>query len=323
MKNFAYYTAESVPAAARALAGMKNAVAKGGGTDLLALLKDRVLEPDEVVSLKGAKIDAKVAGVIAATTTLAELAADPWIKKHAPAVHVAADEAATPQIRNVATVGGNLCQSTRCWYYRNKNFACSKRGDDACAALTARSQHRYHAVFPHVACASAHASNLAPALIAVAATVHCVHPDGDRALDAGLLYQDPAKGRVQDTILRPGELIERITVPDSPLARRSTYVEFRERESFDFSAVSVAAAVHIDGGKVIDARIVLGAVAPKPLRATAAEQALVGQPLNAATIEKAAAAAFADARPLSDNKYKVVIGRRLVMRALAGLKEMR
>lgn len=323
MKNFTYYTAESVPAAAKALAGRKNAVAKGAGVDLLELFKERVVEPDEVVSIRGAKIDAAGPGVIPATMTLEELGSDPWVRENAPAVHAAAAEAATPQVRNVATVAGNLCQATRCWYYRKKDFSCAKRGDDACAALAPNSQHRFHAVFPHAVCASAHASNLAPALIAVGAKARCVHPDGDRELDIGLLYREPARGVVQDTILRPGELIESIRIPATPQAKSSVYLEFRERESFDFAVVSVAASVHMASGKINGAGIVIGAVAPMPYRAKAAEQALTGKTLDEETIARAAEAAFADARPLEDNRFKVVIGKRLVRRALAALEEQR
>ena len=298
MKNFAYLLAQDLASASKALAGAKSAVAKGGGTDLLDLMKERVLEPDEVVHLGRAKRDA-AEGELSALLTLAEVADHPWVKENFPAVAKAAGEAATPQIRHVGTLGGNLCQHTRCWYFRNPAFACFKRGTGACSAMDTGAHNRYHAIFPSDRCASAHPSNLAPALIAVGAKVACVHPDGNRTLDAELLYETPKEGKLGDTVLRPGELVRAVALAPSALARKSTYVEFRERQSFDFAVASVAAALHIEGGVVKDARIVLGAVAPVPVRARAAEKALVGK---APDPEAAAAAAVEGAEPLDHNR---------------------
>ncbi len=314
MKAFAYVTADDFDAASRALASAgPRAVAKAGGTDLLALLKSRLLEPDEVVNLLRAKRD-DVKGEVSALTTLAEVAEDPWIKENFPAVARAAIEAATPQVRNTATVGGNLCQHTRCWYFRDRNYACFKRGTGDCSAAPDDAQNRYHAIFPHKRCVSAHPSNLAPALIAVGAKALCVHPEGGRTLDAELLYDEGPSGRRSDTVLREGELIRAVLLEPSPLARRSTYLEFRERQSFDFAIASVAAALDLEGKTVRDVRIVCGGVAPIPYRAKAAEALLRGKKLD---IDAAAAAAVAGAAPLKDNAYKVPILKQLVRRALA------
>lgn len=315
MKAFTYLTADSYAAAASALKDADDAVAKAAGTDLLGLLKDRVFEPAQVVNLLRVK-DEAAPGTLGATATLAEVADAGWIREGFPAVAKAAGEAATPQIRNVGTVGGNLAQMTRCPYFRAKSFPCFKRGSGSCPPLE-NGHNRTNAIFPHRQCACAHPSNLAPALIAVGAKVLCVHPDGDRTMDVELLYRDPRSGRPSDTVLRPGELIAGVILDPSALASRSTYVEFRERESFDFALVSVAAAIEMDGDKVKDARIVCGAVAPTPHRATAAEEALKGKALDPAA---AAKAAVKDARPLSQNKFKVVILERLIRRALEELK---
>jgi xanthine dehydrogenase YagS FAD-binding subunit len=177
--------------------------------------------------------------------------------------------------------------------------------------------NRYHAIFPHARCASAHPSNLAPALIAVGARAACVHPAGDRTMDVELLYTEPSEGRFPDTGLRRGELIRAVELEPTPLARNSTYVEFRERLSFDFAIASVAAAVDIAGGKVRDARIVCGSVAATPYRARAAEDALKGRALDPAA---AAEAVVKGAEPLEQNRYKVVILKRLVRRALEELE---
>jgi len=319
MKRFAYLQAETLGAASRHLAGAKHAVAKSGGTDLLDLLKERIVEPDEVVSLLSAKKE-EAQGEISALATLAEIAEDEWVRRDFPALHAAAAEAATPQIRNRGTLGGNLCQHTRCWYFRNKDFPCFKRGTGACSAQEEGAHNRYHALFGVKNCASSHPSNLAPALIALDAKVVCTHPDGDRTLDAALLYEEPRENRHGDTILRPGELIRAVKLAPSALTRNSAYLEFRERLSFDFAVASVAVAVEVSGGRVTRARIACGAVAPTPLRAHLGEQALVGRPLDAKSIEAAAQAATRGAEPLAQNRYKVAILKRLIVRALGGLK---
>ena len=313
MKSFAYLTAESLAAASKAL--QSGAVAKAGGTDLLDLMKERLVEPDEVVNLLRIRRDGPK-GEVSALATLAEVAEDLWIKENFPAVAKAAIEAATPQVRNTGTVGGNLCQHTRCWYFRDANYTCFKRGTGDCSAAPDGAQNRYHAIFPHKRCVSAHPSNLAPALIAVLAKVACVHPDGARTFDAELLYDEGPSGRRSDTVLREGELIRAVLLEPSPLAKRSTYVEFRERQSFDFAIASVAVAMDLQGGIVRDVRIVCGAVAPVPYRAKAAEAVLRGRKLD---IDAAAAAVIAGATPLADNGFKVPILKQLVRQALTEL----
>ena len=319
-KPFAYLVAESFAAASRALAGSPDAaagagggaVAKSGGTDLLDRLKEHVVGPDEIVHLLRVKRE-ETRGEISALATLAELAEDEWVKKDFPALAQAAALAATPQIRNVGTLGGNLCQHTRCWYFRKPSFPCFKRGTGSCSAMEEGAQNRYHAVFPADGCASAYPGNLAPALIALEAKVACVHPDGDRTLDVELLYQDPVEGVHGDTGLRRGELIRAVVLEPSALTRRSAYVEFRERESFDFAIASVAAST--DGKR---ARIVLGGVAPRPRRAIAAEKALAG----GAGLEAVCKAAVSGAEPLDQNGYKLAIVKDLVRRALEKLEEL-
>lgn len=315
MKRFTYLLPETFESAAEALAKSGGAVAKGGGTDLLDRMKERVTEPDEVVNLLRVKAD-ETRGEISALATLAEIAEDQWVALEFPALRKAAAEAATPQIRNVGTLGGNLCQHTRCWYFRNPSFECFKRGTGECSAAKDGAWNRYHAIFPSDRCMSAHPSNLAPALIALDARVACVYPAGGRTLDVALLYDEPRQGKHGDTVLRDGELIRAVLLEPSAMARRSTYVEFRERLSFDFAVASVAAALDLRDGKVHDARIVCGAVAPVPFRARTAEEAIKGKPLDP---EAAAKAVVQGALPTEQNRYKVPILKALVRRALEEL----
>ena len=311
MKNFAYLQADSFAAASKALAKGEGHVAKGAGTDLLDFLKNRIVEPDAVVTLNRIR-DEERRGEISALATLHDIATDEWTKLEFPALQQAAEIAATPQVRHVGTLGGNLGQMSRCWYLRTPGHKCIKLGSDECAAAADAGESRYSGIFASNGCHCAHPSNLAPALIALKATAQCVHPDGDRAMDVELLYDDIQKGRMSDLALRPGELIRAVALTPSALTRNSVYIEFRERQSFDFAIASVAAAAEIVDGKVKEVRIVCGGVATKPLRAVAAEQALVGKALNP---EVAAAAVVQGAQPLAHNKYKVTVLAELVRRA--------
>jgi len=311
MKNFTCLQAQSFAAAAKALATGDEMVVKGAGTDLLDLLKSRTLQPETVVSLLSVK-DQEQRGEISALATLNDIAEDEWVRLEFPALQMAAAVCATPQIRNVATLGGNLAQTTRCWYLRTPGHECIKLGGEKCAAAAELGENRYSGVFASNGCHCAHPSNLAPALIALKASVYCVHPDGDRAMDVGLIYDEVKRGRMSDLGLRPGELIRSVLLNPSPLATNSVYFEFRERQSFDFAVASVAAAADIRNGKVEEIRIVCGGVAPTPLRLVAAEQALTGKKLDP---EVAAAAAVKGATPLAQNKYKLPVLAELVRRA--------
>ncbi|MEM8884896.1 MAG: FAD binding domain-containing protein, partial [Planctomycetota bacterium] len=191
MKQFAYLDAQNFDAAAKA-AVAESVHVKGAGTDLVDLLKSYIVEPDAVVNLLPIR-EKEQEGQISALSTLEDVATDEWVKLEFPALHTAAHEAATPQVRHVGTVGGNLAQNTRCWYYRTPGHECRKKGDEGCAAESPLAQNKYHGIFASGGCAAAHTSNLAPALIALKAQVECVHPDGNRTMDAELLYDGEAE----------------------------------------------------------------------------------------------------------------------------------
>lgn len=319
MKDFRYAAPESYAAAAALLARHPLALPKAGGTDLLDLLKERVIEPPELVSLGRVAAPALPAGAIAASRTLASLAADLGLAKRAPALTQAAAEAATPQIRNQGTLGGNLCQVSRCAYLRTAH-PCLRLGDSECAAARPGAHTRYHGIFPAGGCLSAHSSSLAPALIALDATLIVQGPEQTRTLPISELYAQPEPGRLGDTSLGQDELVIGALIAATPLNARSTYLEVRERQSFDFALVSLAAAASFDAeGKLSDLRLVAGGVAPTPRRLTRAEAALRGKPLSEASLAAAAAAAAQGAQPTADNRHKTVLLGRLIARALRSL----
>lgn len=317
MKNFTYLQAATMEAASKAAA--EGATPKAGGTDLLDLLKERIQSPAELVTLPPLAKGGVEGGRIHAQATLAQVAAAGSVQRDFPALHRAASEAATPQVRNRGTVGGNLCQHTRCWYFRNRDFECWKRGGEQCDMLRPGAQSRYAGIVEAGTCGCAHPSNLAPAVLALGGMLAIVGPQGRRTMAAADLYRNPIRGKHNDVTLRPGELIEAVHLEATGLSRNSTYVEVRERTSFDFAVVSVGAALQADDGKFVNARVWLGGVAPTPYHADEVEQLLLGQPATKATIVKAAAAVLPGAKPLEHNGYKLTLARRIVRAALEDL----
>ncbi len=293
-----------------------------GGTDLLDRLKERLDRPRRVVNIKGIEelhgIGKTRRGLtIGALTTIAEL-------EHSEAVHAeyavlaeAAASIATPQLRQMGTLGGNLCQRPRCWYFRGGQYPCLKKGGFKCYAV--EGQNKYNAIMGGGPSYIVHPSDAAPALIALSARLEIYGPDGRREEPVESFFQLPYQNLMRENRLQPNEVIARIHVPRPASGTRSTYVKFREKQSLDFAISSVAVALQFDGDIVEHARLVLGGVAPIPWRVAAAEDALVGGRLSEDAIERAAAAAVADAVPLEHNGYKVALSKNLVRRALGSL----
>jgi xanthine dehydrogenase YagS FAD-binding subunit len=310
MKAFNHTNAKSLAEARTALAGGKaNLIA--GGTDLIGLLKDNILPsyPATLVNIKtvvpGLDYIREEAGMlkIGATTRLADIAAHPAINQKYSAQ--AALRVGTPHVRDMATLGGNLAQLHRCWYFRKpeNRFHCIRKGGTACFAMAG--DNRYHSIFGAVnMCIAVHPSDLAPALIALDAKV----VTNKRTLPAENLFD--VKVPVS-TVLAPDEIITEIQVPAPPPGAKSAFLKFAIRKSIDFSIVNCA--VRVGAGAP---RICLNAVAPKPYRALKAEAAIAGKPINAASAEAAGAAAVEDAKPLPATRYKVQIAKTLVKRAL-------
>ncbi len=324
MKPFEHIDAKSVDEAVTLLQEYQSKLI-AGGTDLLGLLKSRVLPtyPELLVNIKTIpgldSTEKDEEGLkIGALAKLADIAASPLVREEYPMLAEAARSVATPQVRNMGTIGGNLAQDTRCWYYRypreiGGNIICRRKGGNSCLAATG--ENRYHAIFPGKQCLVVCLSDTAVALAALGATLQITGPNGQRTVPVEDFYQPLGN------ILNPDEMITAIQVPWPPKRARQTFLKHRGREAVDFAIVSVAAVITEKDGKCEDARIVLGAVAAAPLRAVEAEQVIKGRLIDRANAEAAAEAAVAGAAPLSENAYKVAITKTLVKRTLAsGLK---
>lgn len=319
MRTFRYVAPTSLSAAAELLAERgASAVALAGGTDLLGILKDRVhaTYPDLVVGLKAVsgydyirQEGEEVA--IGALARLATVASHPLVCERYPLLAQAAHSVGSPQLRGMGTVGGNLCQETRCWYYRSPGnyFPCFRKGGRGCFARAG--DNRFHSIFGSSGkCVAVASSELAPALIALGAVVTTTV----RSMQAGELF---AAAPGASTVLRPGELVQEIRLPAPPPGRQ-TYQNFRVRGAIEFAVVSVASFLRVEAGRVAQARFVLGGVAPVPREAIEAGAFLLGRMVTPAVVEEAGAVAVSSARPLSRNGYKVQITRELVKRAILG-----
>ena len=293
-----------------------------GGTDLMGEIKEGVVEPATLVSLASlpgmSGIEHAADGLtIGAMTTLAELEANEAIAHDYPALAQAVASVATPQIRNVGTLGGNLCQRPRCWYYRSPLFDCRKKGGAICFAVNGSS--KYHAILGGVDCYIVHPSDIAPVLIALDATATVAGPAGTRTLPLEKFFAGPERDIEAETVLEHGEFLTQIFVPRPAPGLRSIYLKARERRTQDFALASVAACLHVADGVVEHASLVLGGVAPTPWRATAAEDALRGAPAADVDAHAIGQLAVRDARPLRDNHFKVRLAASLVRRAVATL----
>jgi len=293
-----------------------------GGQDLLTTMKEYLERPPRVVNLKTIKglneikSDGKGGLRIGATVTLVDIEGHAEIISKYPGLAEAAAAVGTPQIRNLGTLGGNLCQRPRCWYFRLENVVCRKKGGNACYA--AAGQNKYNAIFPTGPSNIVHPSDLATMLVALGATVTIAGPNPTRTQPLEEFFVTPEQNVRTENILKSDEIVSEVTIP-AP-AGRSTFLKFKERESLDFAMSAVAAAIDLGPDKTVrTARLVLGGVASIPWRVEDTEKFLVGKPLTAENIDKAATMALDGAQPLALNAYKVPLTQALVRRALAKL----
>jgi len=323
MKNFEWTEPQTVEQALAWLAKANGkAVLMAGGTDLFTEIKETVVEPDLVIDLKSipglASIQKVETGIrIGALTPVAVLAADAMIKRDYSGLSDAAWSLATPQLRNVGTVGGNICQRPRCWYYRDAQMVCRKKGGSQCFA--AKGRNKYHAIFGGGICHIVYPSDLAPMLIALDAQVTVSSPRGERSLPLGEFYALPSKNVRRENVLATDELVREVKLPLAKKGTRSAYIKLKERETWDFALVSAAVRGTVSGGGLGEAAIVLGGVAPIPWRLGKTEAALKGKKLSESMIKEALRADLQEARPLEENGYKLQLVEAAVSRALMSL----
>src|SRR5438132_8620261 len=292
-----------------------------GGTDMVQLLQEYVRRPEQLVSLAGLldnRIEVGPQGLrLGAAATMAEVAAHPGVIEQFPVISEALLNSASPQVRNQATMGGNLLQRTRCPYFRDVGYdACNKRmPGSGCAAIGG--ENRWHAVLgTSENCIAAHASDLAVALVALDAAVEIQSPGGRRTVTLNDLYRLPNATPHIETVLEPGEVIAAITVPASLAARRSHYLKVRDRASFEFALVSAAVALDMDGPRIRRAHVALGGVGSKPWRVPRVEAALAGANLDPAALRSAAALAAEGAQGHGRNDFKIELMQRAIVRAV-------
>lgn len=326
MKDFELFRPKGLREAVTALAegdADRSVMVLAGGQDLLTELKEHLVEPKRVVDLSAlpelAGLEVKGDGSvrIGANTTLDQILRHDGLRTRLPGLVEAAESVASPQIRSVATVGGNLNQRPRCWYYRNEDAFCLKKGGSVCFAANGMS--KYNAILGGGPSYIVHPSDLAPMLVALEATVNLVGPNGSRAVPLAEYYLLPSEGDLlTETRRLPGEVMVDVVVPAPRNGTKTHYLKFKERESYDWALAAVALAVVVENGALRHGRMVLGGVAPKPW-SVPIEQILGGAKLDAESIARIADASVADAKPLAHNGYKVPLVRGLVTRALRSI----
>ena len=334
MRNFAFRKAATVAEASRAAGlvadtmlsadgGARSgdvSVVKAGGVDLMDLMKEGLIAPNEVTSLAGVPgLDAIArtddGGLsVGSMVTLAKLAADPLVRETYPALAEAAGVSASPQIRAAATLGGNLLQRPRCWYFRSAEFRCLRKGGGHCYAISG--ENAYHAIFDNRFCAIVHPSTSATALVALGAEVELVDGDGgSRRVPLEDFFMRPDRDVQRENDLKAGEILTKVLLPPAA-GLRMAHMKLAEKESFDWPLADVAVALDLAGALCRRASIVLGAAAPTPWRAKAAEAVLTGHAVDPDRAAEAGKAALQGATPLSDNAYKAPMFEALVKRAI-------
>jgi xanthine dehydrogenase YagS FAD-binding subunit len=320
VKGFAYVNPANEKEAVAALKGGGTALPLAGGMDLLARMKDYIQQPDRIVNVKNALESTAVRTPdggfkIGAAMKIVDLAEHQEFGRLYPAVVAAAGEIGTPQIRNSGTIGGNINQRPRCWYFRNEEFLCFKKGGNRC--FSPAGENQFHAIFgnngpSHIV----HPSNLAVPFVAYGARFRVIGSNGEREVAASEYFTMPTPQNVlKENVLADDELLTHVILP-APGNVKSGFYEIRYKESHDWPLAFATVVATMNGNVVKSARVVLGAVAPVPWRSEEAERALIGKPLNEAAAVAAAEAAVRAAQPLSRNGYKVQIAKTAVKRAI-------
>lgn len=324
MRPLSYARAADVQGAIATVRDARDGEFLAGGTTEIDLVRQNVLHPRLLVDINDLPLngieDLSGGGLrIGALARMSDVAEAPGVVERFPVIAQALLLGASPQLRNMASMGGNLCQRPRCSYFRDATSPCNKREPGTgCAALNGF--NRGHAILGTSDwCIATHPSDVAVALVALDAVVHTSGPGADQAIPIDEFFLLPGDTPEREHPLEHGELIVAIEVPGTPVARQSVYLKVRDRESYEFALASVAAAVRVDNGAIAEARLALGGVATKPWRARRAEAALLGQPAEEASFDEAARLELAPATPRPMNAFKIELARRAIVRALATL----
>ncbi len=324
LPKFSYMRASTLEAAVSALSDGKNAaVIHAGGTDLLGCLREETFTADKVISisrlkaLKGIEKTGRGGLRIGALATITEVAENPLVQEMYPVLAQAAAAVASPQLRNQGTIGGNLCQKPRCWYYRGE-FHCLRKGGPTCFA--AAGENQFHCIFGgDGVCFIVHPSDTAPALVALGASVVATGPEGRRKIPAAEFHVPPADDVTVETVLKTGEIVTDVILPPPPENLRSAYRKVRARGSWDFALAGAALALSFDGDVVTGGRVVLSGAAPVPWRSRPVEEAIMGKRIDDAVLDAAAEAVIRDASPLGKNGYKLPLFQGVIREELAAL----
>jgi xanthine dehydrogenase YagS FAD-binding subunit len=318
LPNFSYLRAISLDEAIRFLS-QDGARIHAGGTDLLGCLRDRVFDASTVVSIGGIKALQGIRGTpegglrIGSLTTISDIARSSVIKTKYRALSMAAAEVASPQLRNQGTIGGNLCQKPRCWYYRG-DFNCLRKGGDLCFAV--EGENPYHCIFGGESCYIVHPSDTAPALVALEAQITIAGPNGKRTVAAENFHMPPSLDYTVETALELGEIVTEIILPPPKPGLRSAYRKVRARRSWDFALAGVATAFVFEGNQVADCRVVLSGAAPVPWRTREIETTIKGRRLDGDAVTKAADRGLENAEPMTHNGYKIPLFRGVIEQEL-------
>jgi xanthine dehydrogenase YagS FAD-binding subunit len=323
MKNFEYKKPKDLTEASQSLGdNWKGALPYAGGTDLLGLMKHLIEQPGLLVDLKGIPGLDKIQYTpgkglsIGALVKVAEIAEDTVVNKKYTVLAQAAKEVASPQLRNQGTIGGNLCQRPRCWYFRG-DFHCLRKGGDVCYAVDG--ENKFHCVIGGGPCFIVHPSDTAVALLALDASVTVFYRKKSRNVPLKDFFVLPAKDVTRENILKPGEIITGIQVPDVLLDMRSGYLKAKEREVWDFATVSAAVVLRRNKGKIAAGRVVLGGVAPVPWLEKEVSDRLIGAVLSDENLAQIVSTALKAAEPLARNAFKISLARNLIKRLITGL----
>jgi xanthine dehydrogenase YagS FAD-binding subunit len=319
MNKFAFADCKTVD---EALGQLSDGTAvKAGGIDLLDLMKEDIVSPWKLVNIRNIDslhgITISEDGLhLGPLSTLSEIGDHPEIQRSYSALADAASHAATPQVRNMATLGGNIMQRPRCWYFRSSDFDCKKKGggSDECHAHSGENQ--YHAIMNNGICAMVHPSSTAVPLLGMEAQVELTSKRGKRMVPMSDFYVPPEKSVINETVVQPGELITSVFVPTPEKGTRSAYQKYGEKESFDWPIADAGVVLVMDGSLCRKASIVLGVAAPTPIRSTAAEAILIGKTIDDAIARAAAKAAMERATPLSQNGYKTQLFQTAIYRTV-------